>query len=415
MRRNPKARNVPVNSYSPDIVNLRILHIVDSLSPEAGGPPEAVRMLVKSYLRMGITVEVVCLDMPDAIYLRNFPCTVHALGQTYLGRFAFSPRLWTWLRANANRYNGIVMNGIWTFPGLCLYWAARRTRQRYGIFTHGALDPWFNRQYPLKHLKKILYWPIQYSVLRNAAAVFFTTETERDLAKTSFWPNTWSSVVVEYGINDPDAGRADAERQVEAFYGRYPQLRGRRFLLFLARIHEKKGCDLLLEAFARLKGIAEDCDLVMAGPDQVGLRGKLESRASELGIASRVHWTGMLGGDLKWGALRCCEAFVLPSHQENFGISVVEALALGRPVLISDQVNIWPQIVEDRVGLVDEDTLEGTVNLLRRWFELTIGEREEMADRARASFLARFNMDRAASAINAFFAHGAAELKNVSV
>lgn len=371
-------------------------------------------MLVKAYVAIGSEVEVVCLNKPDAPFLRDLDCPVHALGQKYLNRYSFSPRLWRWLRNNVQRFDGIVMNGIWSFPGLCLYLATRRNGKRYGIFTHGALDPWFNRQYPLKHLKKMLYWPFQYAVLHNAQAVFFTTETERKLAKTSFWPNTWNSVVVPYGICEPNSSRDQASLQTEIFYQKFPELRSRRFLLFMARIHEKKGCDLLVEAFARQAGAVPHTDLVIAGPDQAGLRAKLEERARKLGVAARIHWTGMIGGDVKWGALRSCDAFVLPSHQENFGISVVEALAVGRPVLISNQVNIWPQIIEDGVGLVDEDSLEGTIGLLRRWFELTEIEREKMVAAARGSFLARFDMTRAASAINGIFAPGVSSLDRAS-
>lgn len=366
-------------------------------------------MLVRGYNRIGARIEVLCLDDPDAPFLKGIPCPVHALGQSYLGRFAFSPRLWRWLRRNARHYDGIVMNGIWTFPGLALSWAARRAGLRYGVFTHGALDPWFNRNYPLKHVKKLLYWPLQYAVLRRAAAVFFTTEAERDLARTSFWPSNWNSVVIPYGVHDPDLDGEDAGSQVEAFYRAWPQLRGRRFLLFLARIHEKKGCDLLLEAFGKVAASAPDMDLVMAGPDQTGMQARLMSPVAHLDLAKRVHWPGMISGGMKWGALRACEAMVLPSHQENFGISVAEALAAGRPVLISNQVNIWPQIAADRVGLVEDDTAQGTDNLLRRWLALSAEERASMAERARSCFLSHFDMNRAAAAINALFSSGAAE------
>ena len=82
-----------------------------------------------------------------------------------------------------------------------------------------------------------------------------------------------------------------------------------------------------------------------------------------------VHAVAMLSGDAKWGSLYGCEAFVLPSHQENFGIAVVEALACGKPVLISDQVNIWREIVEDGAGLVEADTEEGVEKLLRKFFD----------------------------------------------
>jgi len=359
--------------------------------------------MVTAYLAAGAGIEVVCLDAPSAPFLAGMPCPVHALNQSYLGRFALSPRLWNWLHQNAGRFDGIVVNGIWTFPGVAARIAARKAKRPYGIFVHGALDPWFNREYPLKHFKKLIYWPIQHAVLRDAHAVFFTAETERELALTSFRPSHWNSVVVPYGINDPEAAGWDAGKQIEAFYGRFPQLRGRRFLLFLARIHEKKGCDLLIGAFAKVAALVPDLDLVIAGPDQVGLQARLERQAEKLKITARVHWPGLLRGDLKWGAIRACEAFVLPSHQENFGIAVVEALAVGRPVLISNQVNIWTEIHEDKVGLIEEDTGEGTERLLRRWFALPAADRDAMAARARPSFVRRYAMNRAAAVINNVF------------
>ncbi len=389
---------------------MHILHVIDSFSPATGGPPEAVRQLIKATRATGTQVEVVCLDPPQAEFLSDLDCPVHALGQSYLGRYAFSPRLWRWLKANAGRFDGMIMNGVWTFPGLALRVAARGARRPYGIFVHGALDPWFNRKYPLKHLKKLFYWPLQYAVLRDAAAVFFTTKTERDLAKTSFRPNYWKSVVAPLGIVEDEPAGQDPAREIEAFYGAMPELRGRRFLLFLARIHEKKGCDLLIEAFARVAEMAPVVHLVMAGPDQMGMQAKLESRAEQLGIADRVHWPGMIGGEVKWGALRACDALILPSHQENFGVSVAEALLAGRPVLLSYPVNIWPEIEPDGVGLADDDTLEGTVRLLQRWFSLAAVEQAAMAARAQPCFTARFSMGRTAATINEVF--GSVENEN---
>ena len=103
----------------------------------------------------------------------------------------------------------------------------------------------------------------------------------------------------------------------------------------------------------------------------------------------------MLSGDLKWGALRAADAFVLPSHQENFGIAIAEALASGTPVLISNQVNIWREVVEDGGGFADEDTLEGTTRLLRQWLAVSPHERAEMSTQAQASFTRRFEINRA--------------------
>ncbi len=379
---------------------MHLLHVIGSLCPADGGPPEVSRQIVRAYAQVGDTVEIVSQDARDSPFLRDFPCPVHALGQRWLGRYGLSPRLWKWLNANLGRFDGVVVQGIWTFPGVAVRRAARRAEKPYCVFPHGALDPWFNKAYPRKHLKKLIYWPVQYPVLRDAQAVFFTSTREPDLAKTSFRPSRWNAVLFPNGVYEPDG---DPEAEIEAFYRLLPALRQRPFLLFLARIQEKKGCDMLIEAFASVAPSVPDVDLVMAGPDQAGWQTKLKRMASNLGVAHRVHWPGMLSGDLKWGALRAAEAFVLPSHQENFGIAVVESLAAGRPVLISNQVNIWPEIESERVGLVEDDTVDGTARLLRRWFSLSHEERRAIARLTRSCFRRRYSLKNGARAIHDAF------------
>lgn len=381
-----------------------ILHVIDSLSPSRGGPPEAVRQLVKAYMQIGMKTEVVCLDRPDAKFLQNIECPVHALGQSYMGRYALSPRLWRWLDENIHRFDGVIMNGIWSFPGLAMCYVAKHHHKSYGVFVHGALDPWFNRKYPIKHVKKNIYWPLQYYVLKHASAVLFTTQRESDLASKSFSPNAWNSVVVPYGITDPEEQCSDSETQIEEFYRAFPALRKKRYILFLARFHVKKGCDILAEAFAQvINESKEEIDLVMAGPDPDGITKKLQKILSQYDVLPRVHWAGELRGDVKWGAIRACEVYALPSHQENFGISVVESLSVGRPVLISDQVNICNEITEDSVGFVGGDTLNGTINILRKWLKLSTQEKVLMGKRARSTYLDRYAMSQTALAINELF------------
>ncbi|MGC2545075.1 MAG: glycosyltransferase, partial [Silvibacterium sp.] len=353
------AKYKPVIFYQA--FRLNILHVIPTLSPASGGPAEALRQLVRAYPEIGVQAEIVCQDEPNSPWLANFAVPVHALGgrrNTY-GR---SPLLRDWLTQNVTRFDGVVTHAVWIYSSLA---AARASRGRvpYAVFPHGMLDPWFGHRYPLKHLKKYLYWPIQYPVLRHAKSVLFTSTLESELAPKSFWPNKWTSLVVPYGTNEPPS---DTEAQREAFQNLLPQLAGRRFLLFLSRIHEKKGCDLLVEAFASVAAQNPKVDLVIAGPDTNNLQARLQALAQRLRIADRIHWPGMLTGDAKWGAFRACDAMILPSHQENFGVVVAEALACGRPALISNQVNLWPQIEEDRIGLVEPDTLDGTRSLLTR-------------------------------------------------
>ena len=292
----------------------------------------------------------------------------------------------------------MVVEGVWQYNGFAVR-RALRGRLPYLVFTHGMLDPWFQKTYPLKHIKKYVYWfAAQHRVLRDAFRVIFTTKAEEELAAKSFWPHTWKGQVVPLGTNRPTG---DPAQQVEVFLSACPGVRGRRFLLFLGRIHEKKGCDLLIEAYARVA--PRDLDIVVAGPDQVKLRARLEQMAEERGVGARVHFPGMLQGDAKWGAFHAAEAFILPSHQENFGIAIAEAIACSRPVLISNKINIWHYVTEDEVGLVEEDTIEGTERLLRRWLALTPEERQAMVIRTDASFEKRFSMRNCALALRQIF------------
>jgi glycosyltransferase involved in cell wall biosynthesis len=382
---------------------MRILHIVGSINPAAGGPTEAIRMIIH-YRPPGYEAEVVTLDDPDCPFLKDFPFAVHALGRRKKKAW-YSSRLVPWLRANRDRFDGVLVHGLWEFTGLASL-LAFRGHKPYMVFTHGMLDPYFKRAHPLKHIKKWLYWiPVQYWVLRAAERVLFTTELERDLARQSFWLWHWDPMVVSYGA-DPQL--PEIQKLIPAFYERCPEFNAghsdsadantsrpaQRFLLYLGRIDPKKGCDLLVQAFAAIAGQHPELHLIMAGPDQKGWRKELQATAIAAGVDDRIHWPGMLRGDAKWGAFAACDAFILPSHQENFGIAVAEALSCGRPVLISDQVNIAPEIAADGCGIVEPDTLHGTIRLLTRWLALTPAQREEMAAKARSTFSKRYDMRR---------------------
>jgi glycosyltransferase involved in cell wall biosynthesis len=384
----------------PSQSRMSILHVITSLSPRDGGPPEVTRQLALAYGRTNAQIEVLCNDDPDAPFLKDFPCPVHAVGQRWLGKYSLSPRMWKWLRANASRFDGIVAQGIWTFPCVAVRAAALRAGKCYAVFPHGSLDPWFKKRFPLKHFKKMLYWPIQYPVLRDAAAVLFTSSLEPGLARLSFRPNEWHAVLYPQGICEPEGA---PEAQKELFYRSLPQLRGRRFLLFMGRLHTKKGCDLLIEAFSGIASEHPDVDLVVAGPDQQGFQADLQRICAQKGIGSRVHWPGMIVGDLKWGALRSAEAFILPSHQENFGLVVAESLAAGRPVLTTNKVNIWQEIQEDGAALIEDDTLEGTVRLLRGWLDVSPERRAAMTERAYPCYASRYTMQRAAEMMKQLF------------
>jgi glycosyltransferase involved in cell wall biosynthesis len=144
--------------------------------------------------------------------------------------------------------------------------------------------------------------------------------------------------------------------------------------------------------------------LVIAGPDQVGWQKKLQERAEQLGITSRITWTGMISGSIKWGVLRAAEVFVMPSHQENFGIVVAEALAAGTPTLVSDKVNVWREVQADGAGIVAEDTPSGTCEFFRSYLDLPQEKKLAMRQLARQCFEQRFEIKKAARDLEAVLA-----------
>lgn len=372
---------------------MRVLQIIHSIDPAGGGVAEGVNQLGATLTSMGHQVEIASLDASNAPFLASSPLVVHALGTGSKG-YGYSKKFVPWLRENHSKYDAIVVNGLWQFHSLGTRQALRKSNTPYVVYPHGMLDPWFKKEYPLKHLKKWLYWPwAEYRVLRDAAAALFTCQEEKLMARKSFWLYSCNEVVVSLGTANPEG---DPEREMREFFGKYPTLEGKQLALFMGRIHPKKGCDLLIDAFAKVLRQHPDWHLVMAGPDQVGWQAELTQQAEALGIASRITWTGMLSGELKWGALRAAEIFVLPSHQENFGIAVAEALAIGVPTLISNKVNIWREVLADGAGLVAEDTIESTRGLLQSYIDMPEEKKLAMRECARNSFWRRFEIRKAA-------------------
>jgi glycosyltransferase involved in cell wall biosynthesis len=335
---------------------------VHSCDPEAGGVAEAVLRLAVAAKQEGHVAAIASCDESDALYLSELEVNAKGLGPASNTSYHACPALGRWLNENASKFDVLVAHGLWQYPGVAVRKASRNAGKPYLVYPHGMLDPWFKSQYPLKHLKKMLFWWFRQSqILQNAKAVCFTTDEERRLARRTFWPYRCNEFVTGLGVDEPPQN-ADAHKN--AFFEKFPCLRNKRTLLFLGRIHRKKGIDLLLQAFDELSTV--DDHLVVAGPSEDGFFAEELIRASTA-FADRITWAGMIRGDLKWGALRVADALILPSHQENFGIVVAEALAVGTPVLITDKVNLWREVEDDRAGKVSSDDLSGVRALVREW------------------------------------------------
>jgi glycosyltransferase involved in cell wall biosynthesis len=400
---------------------MNYLHVIASMNPRAGGPCQGVRNLAAQALEGGHSLEVVCLDDPAAAYLAGEKITVHALGQRR-GAWGYHPALRPWLVENLPRFDVVILNGLWLYPGYVLSKLALQPNgPPYFVFPHGMLDPWFQpapgRRW--KAFRNWVYWKlIERHVIDRAAGILFTCAEELRLAQDTFRPyHPQQQINVGYGVAQPPEFNP---RMAAAFQQSCPGLNDRPYYIFLGRIDSKKGVDLLLEAYAAVHGNAAGAGvppansgpaptpaLVVAGPGldtEYGQRmqqlaRKLCPPAPDSGARPAVFWPGMLTGDAKWGALYRASAFVLPSHQENFGIAVVEALACATPVLISNQVNIWREIKADGAGLVAADTAEGVRQLFAQWEHLSAEAKQAMIQAAKHSYYNRFGVVNAARSL----------------
>jgi glycosyltransferase involved in cell wall biosynthesis len=367
---------------------VRLLHVVHSCDPLAGGVAEAVNRLAEAAVGIDHEAEIATCDEPAGSFLEELDVTARGFGPASDSSYHSCPFLGDWLMENASGFDALVSHGLWQYPSVAVRKAALKVDKPYFVYPHGMLDPWFKRKYPWKHLKKTFFWWFrQARILRDAKAVCFTTDEERRLARDTFRPYRCNEVVTGLGVAEPPL---DADSQTHAFNEKFPHLRNKRTLLFLGRIHRKKGIDLLMQAFEELS--TEDDHLVVAGPREDGFFAEELLRAFGK-FEDRITWAGMIRDDLKWGALRVADALILPSHQENFGMVVAEALAVGTPVLITDKVNLWREVEDDRAGKVSADDLSGVRALMREWQNPGFAK---LAPNARPCFEKRFRINTAA-------------------
>jgi glycosyltransferase involved in cell wall biosynthesis len=210
------------------------------------------------------------------------------------------------------------------------------------------LDPY---SLGVKAMRKRLYLALREGRnLREASRLIFTTPLEEQLARASL-PWLGGGDVIPLGADAPPGGVSRGELAA-TFFDRFPAARGRRNLTFLGRLHPKKGLERIFAALPRITAAFPDVLLIIAGSGDPAYVSSLQETARQQGAASHVLFTGLLQGLEKWGALAAAEAFLLPSHQENFAIAAAEAMHAGLPLILSDKVNIWPFVTKAKAGIV---------------------------------------------------------------
>jgi glycosyltransferase involved in cell wall biosynthesis len=375
-------------------MKLSILHLIRSLNVAKGGPIEFLKLICESHARAGVNVKVLTLDGSSVTWWSNPAVPVIACGPG-AGNYGYHPQFKKKLFQELASFDLMIVHGLWQYHGLCALAVAKKLHKPYYVFPHGMLDPWFKRVFPIKHWKKQLYWLLaERSVLKHASGVLFTADLEQELGAATFWPPTsWQGEILPLGVRQALEDTAAPRRE---FLNRFPDLQGKRFLLFLGRLHPKKGCDLVIRAMAQL---SPPIELVVTGPDSTPI---YSEQLRKLARNVPVTFTGMLEGGLKWGALACADALILPSHQENFGLVVAEGMSVGLPVLISNQVNTAELIEKYGAGIVEPDTLDGTCRLIQRFLA---ADRRAMSLAAKRCFRDQFDIRRTSEKLLQILVH----------
>jgi glycosyltransferase involved in cell wall biosynthesis len=284
------------------------------------------------------------------------------------------------LKGIVGGYDVMHLHGLWALYGLAALRTARREGKVGLVAAHGMLDEWAlaNR----KWRKAIYSFLVERRNLGRATCLHALTATEAEDFRR--YGLTAPIAIIPNGVQVPERVNR------EVFYAAFPQLRDRRIVLYLGRLHYKKGLDLLCRAWATVHTAFPDAHLVIAGPDSENTRARIGKMVDEAGTKSSVTFAGMLAGESKWAALAAASVFVLPSYSEGFSVAILEALAMGIPVVISDKCN-FPEVVQNRCGWVTTATAEPVASALKESLALSEQERSELGSNARSLAQRRYD------------------------
>jgi glycosyltransferase involved in cell wall biosynthesis len=333
---------------------MRVVHVIPSLDPATGGPPVVAARLAAAQAALGCQTTVISYRFPDAeVNVEKDFRTIPGIGDVRLEYLPPLTRKERFLALDARKRlepllkgaDVIHLHGVWDPLIYAAASVAGRMGLGYVLTPHGMLDPWSIAQ---KRWKKTLALILGYRrMLDRAAFLHFLNADEQALVKDLCLKS--KSEVVPNGIFLEEIDPLPAEgtfRATRSWLGEKP------FVLFLSRLHYKKGMDFLADAFALVAKRFPEAQLVVAGPD-AGAKDNFEAQIRRLGIGDEVHLIGPIYGPEKLAALVDCDCFCLPSRQEGFSLAVTEALACRAPVVISTSCH-FPEVRSAGAGIVTE-------------------------------------------------------------
>jgi glycosyltransferase involved in cell wall biosynthesis len=343
---------------------MKLVHIIPHIDREAAGPSYSVPRLCQSLAACGNVVELSCLAARGEI--AGVTVDVHRQWPI-LGRFAISSSLSRALWNKVDATDVVHNHSLWSMVNVATGWIVPGRGAKLVTSPRGTLSGWaLGRSASVKQL----IWPFQRRALSRADMLHATSEVEyQEIRSLGF---TAPVAVIPNGIDLP----APLGEPQSATHG------GQRTLLFLSRIHPTKGIDRLLHAWVRLQGRHADWRLVIAGTGARAHVAEVQELAAKL-HAKRVEFPGPQYGDAKSAAYRTADLFILPTHSENFGMVVAEALAHGCPALVALGAP-WPGLQTERCGWWVANDIETLVGALETALSTPAGELAAMGQRGRS-------------------------------
>jgi glycosyltransferase involved in cell wall biosynthesis len=378
---------------------LKILHVIANLAPRYGGPAKACVAMAQAVARLGHEVSIYTTNQDGPGELAVPLMQPVRQGEVEISYFPIQqPRFWgtSWplaqtLARKLKEVDLCHIHSLYLFHDLVAGHYCRAYRLPYLIRPHGTLDPYIHGRHRWR--KAMMESWFENRNIRKAAALHFTSEEEMRLAAP--YIGNAPGAVVPLGV---DLREFEPMPHPGRFRERYPEIGDKKIILFLGRINFKKGLDLLVQALARVVRRRRDLHLVLVGPDDDGWGARVKEWLAREGIPDCATFTGMLLGEEKLAALRDAQMFVLSSYSENFGLAVIEAMACGLPVVISDRVNIWREVAAAEAGVVVPCEAEPLAAALERLAE-SPDLAAAMGRRGQALVARRFQWDSIAQAL----------------
>ncbi|MBD2081314.1 glycosyltransferase [Leptolyngbya sp. FACHB-17] len=345
---------------------MKILHVIPSLSPSMGGPPQVAMNLVWALQQLGVDAEILTTNHDGATELdvpltqrvnyqfredgATVPVWFMPFKRPALKEFLFSPAATRWLWQNAQNYDVLDNHYLFCYAPTCAAAIARWHRVPYTVRTMGQLTPWALSQRLVK--KQVYAALIERRNLDRAAAIHCTAPSEVEDVR-NFGVDT-PTLTLPLGVS-PLIEIEDARSLI---HEKYQISDATPIVLFLSRLHPKKRPELLLQSLHHLASQGLSFHAILAGDGDPAYVKKLHTIAQSLNLSDRITFPGLVLGKLKDCLLQGADLFVLPSFSENFGIAVAEALNARLPVVITPGIQIAPEIEAADAGLVVEETVE---------------------------------------------------------